>query len=94
MDKWRELQRFYKEWSQIKQHDKNPKAFKFTSADGKHHIYMHQSNEYTYDESLEWYIEVYDIVCEKHEIVDTTFSPINDEGYLMVQIAWCIAKYW
>ena len=40
MDKWMELQRFYEEWKQLKQHCKNPEDFGFTSADGKHHIYI------------------------------------------------------
>ena len=94
MDKWMELQRFYEEWKQLKQHYKNPEDFGFTSADGKHHIYMYQTNEYSDDESFEWYIEVNDVVDGAHELIDTTFSPVNDEGCLMVQIAWCIERFW
>jgi hypothetical protein len=55
---------------------------------------MYQTDEYSDDESLEWYIEVNDVVDGAHEPIDTTFSPVNDEGCLMVQIAWCIERFW
>lgn len=56
--------------------------------------HKYQTNEYSDDESFEWYIEVNDVVDGVHEPIDTTFSPVNDEGCLMVQIAWCIERFW
>ena len=55
---------------------------------------MYQTYEYSDDESFEWYIEVNDVVDGAHEPIDTTFSPVNDEACLMVQIAWCIERFW
>lgn len=93
MDNWIELQRFYNEW---KEKIKNgiPSNFGFDSSDGKRHIFMYQTDEYSDESKLEWYIEVNNVVNGGHEPLDTTFSPIDDEACLMVQIAWCIEKFW
>ena len=55
---------------------------------------MYQTDEYSKDGELEWYIEVNDVVDGGHEPIETTFSPVDDEACLMVQIAWCIEKFW
>lgn len=94
MDLWMELQRFYEEWKQCKQHESDPHEFGFTSSDGKRHIYMYQTTEFSDDGSLEWYIEINDVVDGANEAIDVTFSPVGDEACLMVQIAWCIEKFW
>ena len=93
MDKWIELQRFYEEWKEETKDD-IPNIFWFDSSDGKHHIFMYQTDEYSKDDELEWYIEVNDVVDGGHEPIETTFSPVDDEACLMVQIAWCIEKFW
>ena len=93
MDKWIELQRFYKEWKEETK-DGIPNFFGFDSSDGKHHIFMYQTDEYSKDGELEWYIEVNDVVDGGHEPIETTFSPVDDEACLMVPIAWCIEKFW
>lgn len=93
MDNRIELQRFYDEW---KKEIKNgiPSNFGFDSSNGKRHIFMYQTDEYSEEGKLEWYIEVNNVVNGGHEPLDTTFSPIDDEACLMVQIAWCIEKFW
>ena len=93
MDKWIELQRFYEEWKEETKDD-IPNIFGFDSSDGKHHIFMYQTDEYSKDDELEWYIEVNDVVDGTHVPIETTFSPVDDEACLMVQIAWCIEKFW
>ena len=55
---------------------------------------MYQTDEYSDDDKFEWYIEVNDVVDGGHEPIETTFSPVDDEACLMVQIAWCIEKFW
>lgn len=93
MDKWMELQRFYEEWKQETK-DGIPSNFGFDSSDGKHHIFMYQTDEYSDDDKFEWYIEVNDVVDGGHDAIEATFSPVDDEACLMVQIAWCIEKFW
>ena len=93
MDKWIELQRFYEEWKEETKDD-IPNIFVFDSLDKKHYIFMYQTDEYSKDDELEWYIEVNDVVDGTHVPLDRTFSPVNDEACLMVQIAWCIEKFW
>ena len=93
MDKWIELQRFYEEWKEETK-DGIPNIFAFDSLDKKHYIFMYQTDEYSKDGGLEWHIEVNDVVDGGHEPIDSTFSPVDDEACLMVQIAWCIEKFW
>ena len=93
MDKWIELQRFYEEWKEETKDD-IPNIFVFDSLDKKHYIFMYQTDESSKDGELEWYIEVNDVVDGTHVPLDRTFSPVNDEACLMVQIAWCIEKFW
>ena len=93
MDKWIELQRFYEEWKEETK-DGIPNSFGFDSSDGKHHIFMCQTDEYSDDDKFEWYIEVNDVVNGGHEPIGAVFSPVDDEAYLMVEIAWCIEIFW
>ena len=93
MDKWIELQRFYEEWKEETKDD-IPNIFVFDSLDKKHYIFMYQTDESSKDDELEWYIEVNDVVDGTHVPLDRTFSPVNDEACLMVQITWCIEKFW
>ena len=53
MDKWIELQRFYEEWKEETK-DGIPNFFGFDSSDGKHHIFMCQTDEYSDDDKFEW----------------------------------------
>ena len=46
------------------------------------------------DDKFEWYIEVNDVVNGGHEPIGAVFSPVYDEAYLMVEIAWCIEIFW
>lgn len=95
MDKkiWIELQRFYNKWKEETQNS-IPSDFEFDSLDGKRHIVMYQTDGYSDDGELEWYIEVNEIGNGRHILLDNTFSPVNDEACLMVQIAWCIENFW
>lgn len=94
MDNWMELQRFYNAWKAEKEQHADFESFGFTSQDGKHHIFMYQTNEYSDDKSMEWFIEVNKVVDGTHEPMDTTFAPVGDEACLMVQICWCVEKFW
>ena len=93
MDIWEELQRFYDEWKEIIKNGV-PDDFGFDSSDGKHHIFMYQTDEYSDNGKFEWYIEVNNVVDGCHEPLQTIFSPVDDDAYLMVQIAWCIERFW
>lgn len=55
---------------------------------------MYQTDEYSKDGGLEWHIKVDNVINGAHVPLDSTFSPVDDEACLMVQIAWCIEKYW